>query len=50
MHFRDRHEAGRLLGKALADLGTAQDVVVLGIPRGGVVVAHEVATALSAPL
>jgi putative phosphoribosyl transferase len=50
MHFRDRREAGRLLAKALADLRGAKDVVVLGIPRGGVVVAHEVAAALDAPL
>jgi putative phosphoribosyl transferase len=50
MHFRDRRQAGRLLAEALADLRDAKDVVVLGIPRGGVVVAHEVAAALDAPL
>jgi len=50
MHFRDRREAGMLLARALADLREAKDVVVLGIPRGGVVVAYEVATALGAPL
>jgi len=50
MQFRDRREAGQLLAEALADLRGAKDVIVLGIPRGGVVVAHEVAAALKAPL
>ncbi len=39
--FHDRKEAGRLLGAALHSLKNAQ-AVVLGIPRGGVVVAREV--------
>lgn len=47
--FEDRVEAGRKLAKALAGFG-GKDVVVLGIPRGGVVVANEVAKALKAPL
>jgi predicted phosphoribosyltransferase len=50
MRFSDRREAGQLLAKALSDLRNTKDVVVLGIPRGGVVVAYEVATALHAPL
>ena len=50
MHFRDRHEAGQLLAKELASLRGRQDLIVLGVPRGGVVVAHEVARALGAPL
>lgn len=49
MLFRNRVEAGRMLGGALSHL-KGQDVVVLGIPRGGVVVANEVAKALGAPL
>jgi putative phosphoribosyl transferase len=49
MTFANRSEAGRLLGQRLADL-RGQDVVVLGLPRGGVVVAFEVARALEAPL
>jgi putative phosphoribosyl transferase len=49
MPFKDREEAGRRLGKALLGL-KGSGVVVLGIPRGGVVVANEVAKALDAPL
>lgn len=49
--FADRVDAGRQLAaaltRALADGGAA---VVLGLPRGGVVVAAEVAAALRAPL
>jgi putative phosphoribosyl transferase len=49
--FRDRDEAGRLLGHALADkLGRRDDVLVLGLPRGGVPVAAHAAEALGAPL
>jgi len=47
--FEDRVEAGRKLAKALQGF-RGKDVVVLGIPRGGVVVANEVAKALKAPL
>ena len=48
MQYRDRRDAGRQLAEALGHL--ADDVVVLALPRGGVPVAHEVATALRAPL
>lgn len=47
--FSDRVEAGRMLAKALRDVVGA-DAVVLGVPRGGVVVAAEVARALGLPL
>ena len=47
--FRDRRHAGVLLGERLRGLGLARPVV-LGLPRGGVVVAAEVARALEAPL
>lgn len=47
--FADRRDAGRALGAALRDR-VSGDVVVLGLPRGGVVVAAEVAAALAAPL
>src|SRR5438132_2525077 len=48
--FRDRAEAGRLLGERLGEYAGRDDVVVLGLPRGGVPVAREVARALGAPL
>lgn len=47
--FNDRAEAGRLLGRRLEHL-RREDVVVLGLPRGGVPVAFEVARELGAPL
>ncbi|OGN44904.1 MAG: hypothetical protein A2623_01865 [Caulobacterales bacterium RIFCSPHIGHO2_01_FULL_70_19] len=47
--FRDRAEAGRRLGEALAERKET-DVLVYAIPRGGVPVALEVARALDAPL
>ena len=51
MPFRDRAEAGKRLGEHLLRvLGVREDTVVLGIPRGGVVVARPVADALRAPL
>jgi putative phosphoribosyl transferase len=47
--FADRADAGRALAVLLAHL-RGDPVVVLGLPRGGVPVAHEVALALGAPL
>jgi putative phosphoribosyl transferase len=47
--FDDRRHAGRLLGERLAPLA-AEHPVVVGLPRGGVPVAAEVAAALHAPL
>jgi putative phosphoribosyl transferase len=49
--FRDRSDAGRQLGVRLAELEPGDgDVVVLGLPRGGVPVACEAARAIGAPV
>jgi putative phosphoribosyl transferase len=48
--FRDRREAGVALTGLLQGFARRNDVVVLGLPRGGVPVAYEVATALHVPL
>ncbi|MFE0648646.1 phosphoribosyltransferase family protein, partial [Streptomyces sp. NPDC059534] len=49
MYFSDRTDAGRQLAARLDHL-KGRDVVVLGLPRGGVPVAAQVAEALDAPL
>jgi putative phosphoribosyl transferase len=49
--FRDRVEAGQLLGRTLSKrLGERSNLIVLALPRGGVPVGYEVARALGAPL
>lgn len=48
--FRDRTEAGQLLVRQMMCYASRQDVLVLGLPRGGVPVAGVVAGALHAPL
>lgn len=50
MLFRDRVEAGRQLAASLTEFAGRPDVVVLGLPRGGIPVAHEVAIRLGVPL
>ena len=49
MPFQDRRDAGRQLGRRMAPLA-GRGIVVLGLPRGGVPVAAEVARAVGAPL
>jgi len=50
MKFRNRQEAGRKVAARLEKYANREDVLVLGLPRGGVPVAFEVATALGLPL
>lgn len=53
MRYRDRHDAGTALTRALLDAGIErhdQNVIVLGVPRGGVSVAVPIAVELGAPL
>lgn len=50
MLFRDRLDAGRALGGALAHYKGHSDAIVLALPRGGVPVGFEVARALGVPL
>lgn len=50
MLFKNRTTAGQTLARELADYANRSDVIVLGLPRGGVPVAFEVAQALKAPL
>jgi putative phosphoribosyl transferase len=48
--FRDRADAGRLLAGELGDFAHRSDVIVLGLPRGGVPVAYEIASVLGVAL
>ena len=48
--FANRSEAGRALARQLLEYRDRGDVVILGLPRGGVIVAKELAVALHAPL
>ncbi|MCL4853883.1 MAG: phosphoribosyltransferase [Bryobacteraceae bacterium] len=48
--YEDRMEAGRVLAEELLPYANRRDVLVLGLPRGGVPVAYEVAVRLNVPL
>ncbi|MBZ5532800.1 MAG: phosphoribosyltransferase [Acidobacteriia bacterium] len=48
--FEDRVDAGQQLAQRLTEYAGRPDVIVLGVPRGGVPVAFEIAQALHAPL
>lgn len=48
--FADRRDAGRVLASHLATYADRDDVIVLALPRGGVPVAYEVASALAVPM
>src|SRR5256886_11708066 len=48
--FEDRHQAGRLLATKLEKYAGRSDAIVLGLPRGGVPVAYEIAKHLGLPL
>jgi predicted phosphoribosyltransferase len=50
MIFKDRHEAGQQLARELSKYKNKKDVIVLGIPRGGVEVAFNIAKTLKVPL
>ena len=50
MYFRNRTEAGQVLARCLQQYKNQPDVLILGLPRGGVPVAYEVARELNAPL
>jgi predicted phosphoribosyltransferase len=50
LRYRDRHEAGVVLADRFRQYAGRKDVIVLALPRGGVPVAYEVASAIGAPL
>ena len=50
MKFQNRYEAGVLLVEKLKEYASKKDVLILALPRGGVVVAHPIATQLKLPL
>ena len=50
MLFRNRTEAGQQLASKLRNYANQPDAIVLGLPRGGIPVAYEVAKALNLPL
>jgi putative phosphoribosyl transferase len=50
MLFTDRQDAGKRLAKELMPLANRQDVLVLALPRGGVILGYEISRQLQVPL
>ncbi len=50
MMFSNREEAGKILGAKIKEKGYVKDCIALGIPRGGVIVAKEVAESINCKL
>lgn len=50
MFFQSRSDAGRKLAQALVQYKDCKDTVILALPRGGVIVADQIATILNLPL
>ncbi len=50
MVYKDRKDAGKKLAEKLSHYRGEENVIVLGLPRGGVTVAREIAVALNCPL
>ncbi len=50
IRFKDRKQAGKLLADALQGYANKPDTIVIGLPRGGVVLAYEIAQKLNLPL
>lgn len=50
MFFRDRQDAGKMLAEKLIEFKNKKDTVVIGLPRGGMIVAKQVAKNLNLPL
>ena len=48
--FKDRRDAGKSLSKGLMRYASREDVMILGLPRGGVPVAFEISRALDCPM
>lgn len=48
--YLDREEAGYILAQSLTEYANLDNVIVLGLPRGGVPVAYQIAKALNVPL
>jgi putative phosphoribosyl transferase len=48
-HFKDRLDAGKYLASLLTEFKSKPNTIVVGIPRGGVILSHEIAKELNLP-